>query len=55
VKESVDPWANTSETAVTLRTTRVRIVHPSNSDDLISEDDYVRDERLPNLADIWPA
>jgi predicted nicotinamide N-methyase len=55
VKESVDPWANTSETAVTLRTTRVRIVHPSNSDDLISEDDYVRDERLPYWADIWPA
>lgn len=28
---------------------------PRNSDDLISEADYVRDERLPYWADLWPA
>ena len=31
------------------------ILKPSNSDDLISEADYVRDERLPYWADVWPS
>lgn len=31
------------------------IVRPSNSDDLIREEDFVLDERLPYWADIWPA
>ena len=33
----------------------VVIEKPRNPDDLISEDDYVHDERLPYWADIWPA
>ncbi|MEO7522072.1 MAG: hypothetical protein ABIW79_09675, partial [Gemmatimonas sp.] len=28
---------------------------PSNADHLISEADYVQDERLPYWADLWPA
>ena len=31
------------------------ILKPRNSDDLISEADYVRDERLPYWADLWPS
>jgi len=31
------------------------IKRPRNSDDLIREDDFVKDERLPYWADIWPA
>lgn len=31
------------------------ILKPHNSDDLISEADYVRDERLPYWADVWPS
>ena len=31
------------------------IMKPLNSDDLISEADYVRDERLPYWADVWPS
>jgi predicted nicotinamide N-methyase len=31
------------------------LLHPANSDDLISEADFVRDERLPYWADIWPS
>lgn len=31
------------------------ITHPRNADDLISEADYVKDERLPYWADIWPS
>lgn len=31
------------------------MIRPQNADDLISEADYVKDERLPYWADIWPA
>lgn len=31
------------------------MIRPKNADDLISEADYVMDERLPYWADIWPA
>ena len=31
------------------------ILRPRNSDDLITEEDFVMDERLPYWADIWPA
>lgn len=31
------------------------LLSPANADDLISEDDYVLDERLPYWADLWPS
>jgi ETFB lysine methyltransferase len=31
------------------------ILKPRNSDDLISEVDFVRDDRLPYWADVWPS
>ena len=31
------------------------LAHPRNSDDLIREEDYVKDERLPYWADVWPS
>jgi ETFB lysine methyltransferase len=33
----------------------ISILRPKNSDDLIREEDFVMDERLPYWADIWPA
>lgn len=33
----------------------VVLLSPANADDLISEDDYVQDERLPYWADLWPS
>jgi len=33
----------------------VELLSPANADDLISEDDYVKDERLPYWADLWPS
>ena len=33
----------------------VALLSPANADDLISEDDYVLDERLPYWADLWPS
>ena len=32
-----------------------RITHPVSADDLIDEDDFDRDERLPYWAEIWPS
>jgi predicted nicotinamide N-methyase len=40
---------------VPVGNTTLSIVRPSNSDDLIREEDFVLDERLPYWADIWPA
>ena len=34
---------------------QLSILRPRNSDDLITEEDFVKDERLPYWADIWPA
>ncbi|MEP7381449.1 MAG: methyltransferase domain-containing protein [Gemmatimonadota bacterium] len=31
------------------------LAHPRNSDVLIKEEDYVKDERLPYWADVWPS
>jgi len=45
-------------TEVATVETRLRafsILRPRNSDDLIREEDFVKDERLPYWADIWPA
>jgi ETFB lysine methyltransferase len=43
----------TSEQDVELPGMTVRLLKPRNSDDLITEADYVRDERLPYWADLW--
>jgi ETFB lysine methyltransferase len=31
------------------------ILKPANADDLIREEDFVKDERLPYWADVWPS
>lgn len=33
----------------------LRMLHPESADDLISEEDFVGDERLPYWAAIWPS
>lgn len=33
----------------------IELLSPANADELISEDDYVKDERLPYWADLWPS
>lgn len=45
----------TRETVVDLERREVRMVHPANADDLISEEDFIRDERMPYWADLWPS
>lgn len=45
----------TVDTPVDLERREVMILHPANADDLISEEDFVKDERLPYWADLWPS
>lgn len=33
----------------------LRIAHPASAEELISEEDFERDERLPYWADLWPS
>lgn len=33
----------------------IALVHPASAEDLIDEDDFERDERLPYWADVWPS
>ena len=45
----------TATVDVPIANETLSILKPRNSDDLISEADYVRDERLPYWADVWPS
>lgn len=45
----------TAESTVDTSAGPFTLLHPANPDDLITEADYVRDERLPYWADIWPS
>lgn len=44
-----------AHTTVDLPGGVVDMMHPENTDALISEEDMVRDDRLPYWADIWPS
>ena len=46
---------HTTTSVVTLTDGEMDILHPKNADDLISEEEFVRDERMPYWADIWPS
>ena len=45
----------TSVEDATLDMRTFSILKPANSDDLIREEDFVKDERLPYWADVWPS
>lgn len=45
----------TSIEDATLDDRTFSILKPANSDDLIKEEDFVKDERLPYWADVWPS
>ncbi len=46
---------DTNVADVPVGSTTLSILRPRNSDDLIREEDFVLDERLPYWADIWPS
>lgn len=45
----------TVEEVFTIAGREFLLLRPRNADDLITEADYVKDERLPYWADIWPS
>jgi predicted nicotinamide N-methyase len=45
----------TAHTVVPIAGRDVDLLHPRDYDDLISEEEFVRDDRLPYWADIWPS
>jgi predicted nicotinamide N-methyase len=45
----------TSVEDATVEAHTFSILKPANSDDLIREEDFVKDERLPYWADVWPS
>lgn len=47
-------WSTAIE-AVAVGNARWSLLKPANADHLISEADYVEDERLPYWADLWPS
>ena len=55
LREELGRRFRTSTRTVEIGGREVTLLSPANADDLISEDDYVRDERLPYWADLWPS
>lgn len=53
--DALDDRFDTVSSDVTLGKRTLSIMHPRNSDTLIREEDFVKDERLPYWADIWPS
>ncbi len=45
----------TAEVEASVGDRTYSILKPANPDDLIREEDFVKDERLPYWADIWPS
>ena len=43
------------ETPITAGAHRIDLLHPASAEELISEADFDRDERLPYWADLWPS
>lgn len=44
-----------ADTPVPLGAATITLSHPASTDELISEEDYLRDERLPYWAEPWPS
>jgi predicted nicotinamide N-methyase len=55
LRSALERRFHTTTRAVQLGGHEVALLSPANADDLISEDDYVKDERLPYWADLWPS
>jgi predicted nicotinamide N-methyase len=54
VEDSLSTY-DTVRRDVTVGAVVVSILRPRSAEDLIDEDDYARDERLPYWAELWPS
>lgn len=55
LRDDLERRFRTTTRTVELGGRQVELLSPANADDLISEADYVKDERLPYWADLWPS
>lgn len=55
VERELERRFRTAVTRLTLAGREVVIMHPANSEELIDEDAFEKDERLPYWADLWPS
>lgn len=55
LRQDLERRFRTATRTVQLGGRTIELLSPANADDLISEDDYVKDERLPYWADLWPS
>jgi predicted nicotinamide N-methyase len=55
LRKDLERRFRTTTRVVQLAGREIELLSPANADDLISEDDYVKDERLPYWADLWPS
>ncbi|MDQ3675170.1 MAG: methyltransferase domain-containing protein [Gemmatimonadota bacterium] len=53
--EVLEQRFRTSVADITIKDRTFSILKPANADDLIREEDFVKDERLPYWADVWPS
>lgn len=53
-RDAVDAFAPVREELV-VGALRLTVARPPSAEDLIDEDDYARDERLPYWAELWPS
>ena len=44
-----------AQSAIPIGEREVDLLHPASADDLISEEDFIRDERMPYWAEPWPS
>jgi predicted nicotinamide N-methyase len=44
-----------AQTEVSVGGRHLSLLHPASAEELISEDDFARDERLPYWAELWPS
>lgn len=52
---SLERRFRTTRTTVSAGAHTIELVHPASPDELIDEEAFERDERLPYWADVWPA
>ena len=55
LREELSRRLRTTTREVEIAGRPVQLFMPANADDLIREEDFVRDERLPYWADLWPS
>ena len=55
LREELTRRFRTTASTLCVGDTELSLLHPVSAEDLISEEDFERDERLPYWADLWPS